>query len=115
MTLTKEQILDADDLKATSVPVPEWGGEVRVRVMTSSERDRFVVTSTNGAGKFSMDGATARLCGLCLVDDAGARLFTERELQKLGEKSSQAMQRVFDAACELNGLSEEGRGAVEKN
>jgi len=41
MTLNKEQILRADDLKTEEVDVPEWGGSVRVRVLTGTERDAF--------------------------------------------------------------------------
>ncbi|MFE3382837.1 hypothetical protein [Streptomyces anulatus] len=39
--LSAEQILDADDLAIEDVPVPEWGGTVRVKGMSGTERDRF--------------------------------------------------------------------------
>ena len=35
--LSKEQILKSDDLKSEIVAVPEWGGDVKVRVMTGTE------------------------------------------------------------------------------
>jgi hypothetical protein len=41
MTLTRDSILNAKDLKKELVKVPEWGGEVYVRCMTGSERDAF--------------------------------------------------------------------------
>ena len=35
--LTRDEILAADDIKTEDVEVPEWGGDVRVSVMS---RDR---------------------------------------------------------------------------
>jgi hypothetical protein len=40
-TLTAEQILAADDSGALRVEVPEWSGEVYVRVMSVGERDSY--------------------------------------------------------------------------
>ncbi len=39
--LTKDDILGADDLATEDVEVPEWGGCVRVRALTGTERDAF--------------------------------------------------------------------------
>ena len=39
--LNKAAILAAEDLKTETVAVPEWGGEVRVRTLTGTERDAF--------------------------------------------------------------------------
>ena len=37
MSLSRQNILEADDLKRRSVRVPEWGGEVYVRELTAME------------------------------------------------------------------------------
>ncbi len=42
--LTREQILQSDDLPRETVQVPEWGGEVQVRTMTGTDRDAFVAS-----------------------------------------------------------------------
>ena len=53
MTLTKDQILEANDLQSESVTVPEWGGDVLVRTMTGADRDAFeasmITTLPDGA------------------------------------------------------------------
>ena len=41
MVLSKEQILQADDLKTETVEVPEWGGDVLLRELRGRERDAF--------------------------------------------------------------------------
>ena len=41
MYLTRDAILQATDLTFEDVAVPEWGGVVRVRGLTGTERDAF--------------------------------------------------------------------------
>ena len=45
--LTREQILGSDDLKRQTVAVPEWGGDVFVRMLTGGERDAFEVSAVD--------------------------------------------------------------------
>ena len=37
MALTREQILEADDLPTESLDVPEWGGEVLIRALNGAQ------------------------------------------------------------------------------
>ncbi len=39
--LTKDDILEINDIKIENVSVPEWGGEICVKSMTSIQRDKF--------------------------------------------------------------------------
>ena len=39
--LTRDQILQANDLVTETVEVPEWGGSVFVKSLTGVERDQF--------------------------------------------------------------------------
>ena len=41
MTLSRDQILEASDLKTQVAEVPVWGGNVIVRTMTGADRDAF--------------------------------------------------------------------------
>ncbi|MBI0320545.1 hypothetical protein JBF12_47905, partial [Streptomyces javensis] len=41
MLLGKQQILDAQDRRHEDVAVPEWGGSVRVAMMSARDRDRW--------------------------------------------------------------------------
>lgn len=104
--LSRESILDADDLSYDDVDVPEWGGTVRVRALTGAERDRFEA-SIAGGKKPSYDNFRSKLVVASVVDADGERLFTQADVQLLGKKSAAALNRVFEAAQRLSGLNDE--------
>ncbi len=111
--LTKDAILSASDLQHEDVAVPEWGGTVRVRVMTGAERAQFeasAVTTANGRREPDLSNYQAKLLALCLIDEHGHRMFSEADVEALGGKSSQALLRVFLVAQRINGL---GLAAIE--
>jgi hypothetical protein len=112
--LTKEAILLADDLPHKDVKVREWGGTVRVRTMTASERDKWEA-ETYGGEKMNTADFRARFVAICLVDDKGARLFTDKEVAALGQKSASALQRVMTVAQELNAITDGDIEELEKN
>ena len=100
--LTREQILQSDDLPREEVDVPEWGGKVQVRTMTGTDRDAFEATLVGKDGKF--ENVRARLVVLTLCDKTGARLFNEADIPALGAKSAKALDRVFAVAQRMNGI-----------
>ena len=93
----KDEILNLNDVELRKVTVAEWKRDVCVRVMSGAERDKFNIAN----GK-SMDNLRARLCAVCLCDDKGVRLFTDDYAEALGQKNSNAINKVFEAAFELN-------------
>lgn len=110
MLLTKDQILEADDLRTEDVEVPEWGGTVRVRSLVGSERDAFeaslIVVRGNGKREVRLANMRARLVALTVIGEDGVRVFDETDVKRLGEKSAAALDRVFDAARKLSKMSE---------
>lgn len=112
--LNKEAILAADDKKTEDIEVGEWGGTVRVATMSASERDKWEA-ETYGDGKPKTEDFRARFVALCLVDEKGARLFSDKEVGELGKKSAAALQRVFAAAQKLNALTTDEAEKIEKN
>ncbi len=118
MTLTKEQILAASDIKIEKVAVPEWGGEVYVKGMTGSERDKFeasIIEIRGNTQKANLANVRAKLACFTICDESGARLFSEEEIVELAKKSAQALQRVFDAAQRLSGIGSEDVDSLLKN
>lgn len=111
MLLSKDAILGADDRPTRDVEVPEWGGTVRIRGLTGAERDAYEVALSgvrpDGTARINLVNVRARLIALSVVDEAGERLFTDKDAAALGEKSAVAMQRVFEAAQHLSGLTDE--------
>lgn len=116
--LTKEEILQAEDLPTEDVEVPEWGGTVRVRTLKGFERDRFEESITEQQGKTTRviaEHLRAKLVALSVVDQDGERLFDEQDVRRLSGKSARALDRVFAVAQRLSGISNDDVEELVKN
>ena len=108
--LTRADILGASDIKTEDVHVPEWGGTVRVKGLSASQRDAFETASVSGQGKnvnVNFANIRARLAALCIVGEDDKPIFTDADVRKLGEKSASALSRVFDVCSRLSGIGAE--------
>lgn len=106
--LNRDQILAAKDLSHEDVPVPEWGGTVRIRGMTGDERDAFeisLVHAREDGANLSEAHIRARLVAFTAVDSEGKRLFTEADVAALGAKSSAPLDRCYAVAQRLSRLT----------
>ena len=110
--LTREDILNADDLKVENVEVPEWGLTAWIRTLTGAERDRFEASMLVDAkaGKLNLRNLRARLVVESLVDKDGNKIFKVSDAEALGAKSAAALQRLFNVAQRLSGFSETDAG-----
>jgi len=117
MALTRQEILSADDITLKEVEVPEWGGSVFIRPMTGSERDRYESDILGEDGKSDVRNKSLRekLAVLSVCDESGATLFTEEDIQALSEKNSAPLDRIFDAAQKLNGITDDDIKILTKN
>ena len=116
--LTREQILQANDIITETISVPEWGGEVLVRGLSGSQRDAFENATLEQKGRsqrVNLANVRARLCALSIVDENGKRMFSDEDVRALGRKSAAALDRVFSAAQRLSGLSDEDVEELAKN
>lgn len=116
--LTRDAILQAQDLSSEQVPVPEWGGEVLVRGLTGTERDAFEQSIAEQKGKsvkMNLQNVRAKLVALTVVDGEGHRIFDDKDAGVLGKKSAVALNRVFEVAQKLSGLSPEDVDELAKN
>ena len=114
--LTKDQILNSSDLVKEKVSVPEWGGDVYVRMMTGTERDRFEEKIFNATEKNQgFSDTRAMLVALTMVDANGNRIFDDSDIKELGKKSASALNRLFSTAQRLNAFSDDDIAELEKN
>lgn len=116
--LKKEDILKVEDLKRETVSVPEWGGEVIVRMLTGKERDQFeewIYYNKSKDKTVNMKNMRARLCALTMIGDDGKRLFPDEDIDLLGQKSAKALDRVFSVAQKLNGIGASDVEELTKN
>lgn len=121
MALSREDILQADDIEQEEVEVPEWGGGVIVEALSGEERSTFrdnhVKVDPNNPEQmeFKQKDSEERLVALCAVDEDGERLFKPEDVKRLRKKSSRALDRVASKARELSGLEEEDQEEAKKN
>lgn len=119
--LTRDEILSAHDLPITIVPVPEWGEDaaVRVRGLTAKERDEIELAAVkedfSGVTKSGMFNFRARLVAMAVIGEDGENLFTTADVEELGRKSAQVLDRLFNEARKLSGFTKEDVEELSKN
>jgi hypothetical protein len=117
--LTRDMILHAQDAQQEVVQVPEWGGSIIVRGLSGAERDRFeasvLQTNKRGDREVNLRNMRAKLAVLSCVDDSGQRLFQDSDVAVIGEKSASALQRIYDVAAKLSGISKDDAEELAKN
>jgi len=118
--LSMEDILDAKDVETRDVEVPEWGGVVRIRVLSGAERDEFeqstVFVDKKGNSKPNLANLRARLVAKCAINEDGTKLFqSETAVRALGTKSAAALERLFKACQELNAMTNEDIDELAKD
>ena len=113
--LTKEQIISASRLKFEEIDVPEWGGSVRISVMSAKDRDAYDASTFKLVGKEikpDMTNARSKLLSRCIVDADGAPMFT---IDELAEMDSVVLDRLVAVARRINGMTEDSIEDEVKN
>jgi hypothetical protein len=108
--LTRDAILQVNDIETEKVPTPEWGKDsfVWIKCLTGSERDWFEgrFSELTGSGKFV--DFRAKYCSLIICDKNGENLFSEQDIQSLGKKNAKTLDRIFDQGMVLSGINKDG-------
>lgn len=113
MTLSRDDVLSADDRELREVEVPEWGGTLYVRELSAKEVEDFQSEASElqekaEQGKDLPYSWRASLVALCAADEDGERLFEPDDRGALGDRSNDSIDRVADAALEVNGIDLSG-------
>ena len=118
--LKKDQIYAAQDLPTERVAVPEWGGDLIVKTMTSAERDQWEEEwliwreNVNGS-KDAFRFYDAFLVSRAVVDEDGKRMFIQEDVKKLADKSAKVVGRIAEVARRLNFITLADVEAAAKN
>jgi len=124
-----DYIASVQDIKTEDVRVPQWDSLdveawVRVRGMTGIERDDWeaeMMPDPQVASQMKnmtpqqrraivrqrMQGARARLVARCCVDEDGNRIFSNKDVEMLAQKSAAALDRIYEVAARLSGIRED--------
>jgi hypothetical protein len=115
------EILKSDDITFEDVPTPEWGAGrgLRIYALTGTERDEFEDSivelkkelGKNGKVKVTREtvlrGARGKLVSVAARKEDGSRLFTPEQAIALGDKAAKPLQRCFEVALRLAGMTED--------
>lgn len=111
--LTAAQILQAPRAKPVPVEVPEWGGVVHVRMLTAGELDTFQLQVAEQSKESRQ--VRALLVAACCCDADGYPVFSEAQTTELANLDCAPMERIFEAAQRLNGLTKQAQDEARKN
>ena len=110
--LSKGAILAAVDLKTEDIQVDEWGGVVRVIVMSGLVRDQLQTLIAEHKSGFFFEAA---LVALTASDEDGNLLFTPDDIPAIQAKNPAVVAKVADVAIRINGLGAKATKDAEKN
>ena len=109
--ISKASVLSAEDFQYATVPVPEWGGDVRVRGLNAAEQS---IIAKKYAEKKTEDLAIVLTIMGC-VDENGERIFDTADRDVLKTKAYQVLERISKKILELSGNGAEGIDTAVKN
>jgi len=109
--ITREEFLAPRPRRHTTLTIPDEfeelaGKKLRVQAMSAKERGDYE-RSLNNPKTGEQDPkllaqARERMAMLCVVDEAGNRLFTRGDIQALNKADSKLLCMIFDAALKLS-------------
>lgn len=115
MVITKDRFLSKRPRKTRIVNVDDLGGDVVISVLTAREKEDFESWVTTNKANTSGANIRARLVCLSVVDEAGNRMFDERDLDALGNIDSHVIEHLFNEILELNAFTKKDAEALLKN
>lgn len=119
--LNREQFFAAPKgIVMEDVAVPELGegAGVRIRSLTAASRGMFIKRSLELREK-SKSGADAdiekMIVAMSAVDEEDKQIFTEADVQALGEYSAAVITRLAEVAMRLSGMTGQAQEQASKN
>ena len=107
--IPRDKILGASDVSVAELEVPEWGGTILVRELTTAEVENFSLRTQDRSGQLNtarMAGLRAEIVTWCVVDEDGNQVFEKGDEKALQLKSHRVIDRVFNKTMELSGLKD---------
>lgn len=104
--------LFAASRKTEKIVVTENGDYVYVTEISGDDRNWYEKQSMrneNGRMVQNYDGAIARMIAIGLTDADGKKMYGRNEWNKIQSWKSSLQQRLFDAICDISGISERAR------
>lgn len=133
--LDRAAILAAQDLEFEDIDVPEWGGTVRVYALSVTQREELFLLMIDASesirasskrkdedGELSIKLDISRLARSkaqvviwCVADADGKRLFQQSDLDAIGLKSGDVIERLYNRVMAISGTNDLALGDISKN
>jgi hypothetical protein len=111
--LSADEILSVDDAEVVEIPVPEWKGTIRLRVLPADE-GLALSERMQALPKEKQSESLFMLLAAVIVGMDGAILFdTSERLAKLRGRSQKVLLRLQGEALKLQGWGEQGAAAAK--
>lgn len=114
--LVINDILATEDKTIEKLPIPEWKGNVYVRVMSAKERSEIedlymrITESKRDTGRFRKE-----LLRRTWVDKDGVLVMSDNALaEHMMGKNALAIERIFEKSCEVNGFRQKDVDTLKK-
>lgn len=107
--LTREAFLAAQDLPEEIVQI-DGLGVLTVRGLTGKQRDDYEASCVMQKGNkrsFNIRDARAKLVALSVIGDDGKRMFTNADIATLSTLPAKHLDKVFEVAQRLSGISDD--------
>ena len=118
--LTREMFLKSATKPTEDVPLPELGEGVFVRVVgfTAKERTAFensLLTKKGQPIEARKQQIRERLLVACCFDEDGKPLFTEADIEAIGNQNAALVERIVNVAMRLVGMTGTDVETLAKN
>ena len=110
--LTKEDILNCNDLQMEAVKVKEWGGTILIKELSVKERIEFEATIKE---KDDTMRAMLTMLSISICDKDGKKLFDASDIEALYKKNVRVILKLFRIANKLSALNVESEEKLRKN
>ena len=116
--IDREKLTAQTAMPEREVEIPSLGDTIRVRGMSSAERDAYEESMISVRGKraeVKMALARARLLVVCLLNPDGSQMFLPGDVKLIGDLPAALVEPAYEAAQELSGMTEEDIEDLAKN
>ena len=112
MLLNKQQIKEIDDLPMKILEIPEWGGELKIKMMNAKQRMEFEKLTEKI--KVPIENIIYMVIYSCVNED-GSLFFSIDDKEFLQSKSADVLCRIFKEAVSLSVMTDAGIEEKAKN
>lgn len=113
---TKSEILAQVELPKATVRIDEWGGDVEVTTLKAIDRDRMEQSWKKlGRPDGDYSGYRAWVVAHTVLNGSGPLFDPTQDHDALNNQPADVIGRLFDKACELNGLTKSDHEELVKN